>query len=57
MYCMSSDGMRYCYTAENGKVAEKKKIVEHELLGIVHSPTLNEMISYSQKGELVQWST
>ena len=57
LYCMSSDGVRYCYTAENGKLVEKKKMVEHELLGIIHSPTLNEMISYSQKGELLQWST
>ena len=49
--------MRYCYAAENGELVEKKKLVDHELLGMVHFPSINEMITYSQKGELCQWRT
>lgn len=57
LYCMCDDGYRYCFTAEDGELVEKKKLVDYEVLGIVHSPNANEMILYSQKGEIIQWRT
>ena len=54
---MCDDGNRYCFTDEDGELVEKKKLVDYEVLGIVHSPNANEMILYSQKGEIIQWRT
>ena len=54
---MSDDGVRYCFAAEDGELVEKKKLVDYELLGMVHFPTINEMVTYSQKGDLIQWRT
>ena len=57
MYCISEDGQRYCFNAEDGELIEKRKMAEHELLGIVHYPNSNLMITYSQKGDLISWRT
>lgn len=57
LYCVSDDGTRYCFSAEDGELVEKKKIADHELLGMIHYPTTNEMITYSQKGEITLWRT
>ena len=57
MYCISEDGQRYCFNAEDGELIEKRKMAEHELLGIIHYPNSNIMITYSQKGDLMSWRT
>ena len=46
---MSDDGYRYCYTAEDGELVEKRKIADHEVLGMVHYPNANSMLVFSQK--------
>ena len=57
MYCVSDDGYRYCYTAEDGERVEKRKIADHEVLGMVHYPNDNVILVYSQKGEITIWRT
>lgn len=54
---MSDDGYRYCYTAEDGELVEKRKIADHEVLGMVHYPNDNVILVYSQKGEITIWRT
>ena len=34
---------------------EKRKVADHEMLGMVHYPNRNEMLLYSQKGEILSW--
>lgn len=53
---MSDDGYRYCYTAEDGELVEKRKIADHEVLGMVHYPNANSMLVFSQKGEITMWT-
>ena len=53
---MSDDGYRYCYTAEDGELVEKRKIEDHEVLGMVHYPNANSMLVFSQKGEITMWT-
>ena len=54
---MGDDGYRYCYTAEDGELVEKRKIADHEVLGMVHYPNDNVILVYSQKGEITIWRT
>ena len=56
MYCVSDDGYRYCYMAEDGELVEKRKIADHEVLGMVHYPNANSMLVFSQKGEIAVWT-
>ncbi|KAK8808010.1 hypothetical protein WA588_006495 [Blastocystis sp. NMH] len=57
VYGVSEDGDRYCFRAEDGELEEKRKMATHELLGVLHFPTGNRMVTYSQKGEVTEWRT
>jgi len=57
VYGVSEDGDRYCFRTEDGELEEKRKMATHELLGVLHFPTGNRMVTYSQKGEVTEWRT
>lgn len=40
----------------DGELVEKRKIADHEVLGMVHYPNANSMLVFSQKGEITMWT-